>query len=149
MLNITEHHDSDLSREEIVAVVSLVYSFWPSRDKTIDEVVEAFPESGKRYTVSYPQIRLPSLRYLVWDKDQAVAHALTFERPVTTDAGEFSVWSVCFAELSGTGTWSRDCSPSVWSDPSGRVRCFPLSNHHSGVLRKIGCDLGDEQICEL
>jgi predicted N-acetyltransferase YhbS len=94
MLNITGHHDSDLSREETVAVVSLVYSFWPSRDKTINEVVEAFPESVKRYTVSYPQIRLPSLRYLVWDKDQAVAHALTFERPVTTDAGEFSVMAL-------------------------------------------------------
>jgi predicted N-acetyltransferase YhbS len=94
MLSITEHHDSDLSREEIVAVVSLVYRFWPSKDKTIDEVVDDFPEAGKRHTASYPQVRLPSLRYLVWDKDNAVAHARTFERPLTTSAGEISVMAL-------------------------------------------------------
>jgi len=47
-----------------------------------------FPEIGKQYGASYPQIRLPSLRYVVWDEDKAVAHALTFERPVITGAGE-------------------------------------------------------------
>ena len=69
MLNITVHHDTDLSRDEIVAVVSLVYGFWPSKDKTIAELVEAFPEIVKQYRASYPQIRLPSLRYVVWDKE--------------------------------------------------------------------------------
>jgi predicted N-acetyltransferase YhbS len=94
MLNITAHDDTDLAREEIVAVVSLVYGFWPSKDKTIAELVEAFPEIGKQYRASYPQIRLPSLRYVVWDKDKAVAHALTFERPVITSNGEISVMAL-------------------------------------------------------
>jgi predicted N-acetyltransferase YhbS len=94
MLNITVHHDTDLSTEEIVAVVSMVDSFWPSKDKTIPELVEAFPKISKQYRASYPQIRLPSLRYVVWDKDKAVAHALTFERPVITDAGEISVMAL-------------------------------------------------------
>ena len=92
MLDITAHHDTDLSREEIVAVVSLVSSFWPSR--TIPELVEAFPEVSKQYKLSYPQVRLPSLRYVVWDKDKALAHALTFERPVITGAGEISVMAL-------------------------------------------------------
>lgn len=94
MLNITAHHDTDLSRGEIVAVVSLVYGFWPSKDKTIAELVEAFPEIGKQYRASYPQIRLPSLRYVVWDKHKAVAHTLTFERPVITSNGEISVMAL-------------------------------------------------------
>ena len=94
MLNITAHHDTDLSREEIVAVVSLVYSFWPSKDKTIAELVEAFPSISKQYRASYPQIRHPSLRYVVWDKDKAVGHALTFERPVITSAGEIPVMAL-------------------------------------------------------
>jgi GNAT superfamily N-acetyltransferase len=94
MLNITVHHDTDLSRDEIGAIVSLVYGFWPSKDKTIPELVEAFPDIGKKYRVSYPQIRLPSLRYVVWDKDKAVAHALTFERPIITGAGEISVMAL-------------------------------------------------------
>jgi predicted N-acetyltransferase YhbS len=94
MLNITAHHDADLSRQEIVAVVSLVYGFWPSKDKTIPELVEAFPEISKQYRASYSQIRLPSLRYVVWDKDKAVAHALTFERPVMTSKGEISVMAL-------------------------------------------------------
>jgi len=94
MLNIIVHHDTDLSREEIVAVVSLVYGFWPSKDKPIPELVEAFPEISKQYRASYPQIRLPSLRYVVWDKFTAVAHALTFERPVITDAREISVMAL-------------------------------------------------------
>jgi hypothetical protein len=54
MLNIAVHHDTDLSREEIVSVVSLVYGFWPSKDKTIPELVKAFPEIGKQYRASYP-----------------------------------------------------------------------------------------------
>ena len=94
MVNITVHHDTDLSREEIVAVVSLVYGFWPSKEKTIPELVEAFPEISKQYRAAYPQIRLPSLRYVVWDKDKAVAHGLTFERPVITNAGEISVMAL-------------------------------------------------------
>jgi GNAT superfamily N-acetyltransferase len=69
--------------------------------------VEAFPEIGKQYWASYPQIRLPSLRYVVWDKDKAVAHALTFERPVITGAGEISVMAlsgVCvFPSYQGKG----------------------------------------------
>jgi predicted N-acetyltransferase YhbS len=107
MLNITVHRDSDFSKAEIVAVVSLLYRFWPSKEKTIDEMVDDFYETGRRRTGSYPQIRLPSLRYLVWDKDKAVAHALTFERPVTTNAGEVSVMAlsgVCvFPSYQGRG----------------------------------------------
>ena len=94
MLNIAVRHDTGLSREEIVSVVSLVYGFWPNKDKTIPELVEAFPEIGKQYRASYPQIRLPSLRYIIWDKDKAVAHALTFERPIITGAREISVMAL-------------------------------------------------------
>lgn len=94
MLNIAVIQDTDLSREEVVAVVSLVSGFWPSKDKTLPELVEAFPEISKQYRASYSQISRPSLRYVVWDKDKAVAHALTFERPVITDEGEISVMAL-------------------------------------------------------
>jgi hypothetical protein len=62
MLNITVHHDTGLSKEEIVAVVSLIYGFWPSKEKSVPELVETFPEIGRHYRASYPQIRFPSLR---------------------------------------------------------------------------------------
>jgi predicted N-acetyltransferase YhbS len=94
MLEITAHYDTDLSRKEIVEVVSLVYGFWPRKDKTIPELVETFRETSKQYRVSYPQIRLPSLRYVIWDNDKAVAHALTFERPVITAEGQISVMAL-------------------------------------------------------
>jgi GNAT superfamily N-acetyltransferase len=94
MLNITVHRDTDLSREEIVAVVSLIYGFWPSKEKSIPELVETFPEVSRQYRASYPQIRFPSLRYVVWNENKAVAHGLTFERPVITDAGEISVMAL-------------------------------------------------------
>jgi hypothetical protein len=94
MLNITVHHDTDLSREEIVAVLSLICSFWPSKEKSVPELVETFPEIGRQYRASYPQIRIPSLRYVVWNENKAVAHGLTFERPVITNAGEISVMAL-------------------------------------------------------
>ena len=53
MLNITVHHDTDLSREEIVAVVSLIYGFWPSKEKSIPELAETFPEISRQYRASY------------------------------------------------------------------------------------------------
>ncbi|HEY2988470.1 MAG TPA: GNAT family N-acetyltransferase [Candidatus Binatia bacterium] len=100
MLDITVHHAADLSRGEISAVVSLLWNFWPNEDKTIDQVVEAFPEVGKQYRDAYPQVRLPSLHYVVWDGNKAVAYALTFERPVITNGGELSVMA-----LSGVCVW--------------------------------------------
>ena len=93
-LNITVHRDSDLSRVEIVAIVSLVYSFWPSKQKTVYEIADDFPEISRQYRVSYPQLRVPSWRYLAWDEENLVAHALTFERPIITSAGEVSVMAL-------------------------------------------------------
>ena len=153
MLNITVHHDTDLSREKIVAVVSLVYGFWPSKDKTIPELVEAFPEIGKQYRASYPQIRLPSLRYVVWDKDKAVAHALTFERPVITGAGEISVMAlsgVCvFPSYQGKGLGAEIVCRTFGRIHGGEFDVSLFQTNHSSILQKIGCDLGYEQICEL
>jgi hypothetical protein len=141
MLNITAHHETDLSREEIVAVVSLVYGFWPRKDKTIAELVEAFPEIGKQYRASYPQIRLPSLRYVVWDKDKAVAHALTFERPVITSNGEISVMAlsgVCVLPIYQGEGLGAEIVRRTFGRIHGGEFGFPVSNHHSGILRKMG-----------
>ena len=37
---------------------------------------------------------MPSWRYLAWDEENLVAHALTFERPIITSAGEVSVMAL-------------------------------------------------------
>jgi hypothetical protein len=79
---------NDLSTAEIVALVWTLYVVWPSKKKTIPELIETFPEISKQYQASYPQIRLPSLLYIVWDKDKAVAHG-NFRAAITKVAGKF------------------------------------------------------------
>lgn len=86
---MTGHHachnvfDSALSMDEIVAVVSLLNTVWPSEDMTLPELVEAFPEVRRRHRLSGSEGARPSLRHLVWDSGELIAHALTFERRVS------------------------------------------------------------------
>ncbi len=100
MLNVTQRQDTDLSSEEVLAVVSLLNSIWPSEAKTIPEVLDEIVKAANRHAASYPETERPSLRYLVWDEGDLLAHALTFERRVITRMGEIPVMAlagVCVA----------------------------------------------------
>jgi hypothetical protein len=101
MLNISAHHDTDLLRQEIVAVVSLVYGFWPNKDKTIPELVETFFQISRQYKASYPKIRIPSLRYVAWDNDKAVAPCSNFRASRYYSQGEISIMALSGACVMG------------------------------------------------
>src|SRR5687768_1099278 len=91
MLTVMRRENSELSRAEIVAVVSLVNSIWPNKEKALSELIDAFSEAHHRYRASYPQLSRPSVRFLAWEAEQLVGHAFTFERPIISGGVEMSV----------------------------------------------------------
>jgi predicted N-acetyltransferase YhbS len=94
MFNVVLYENSELSRDQIVAIVSLLNSIWPNKEKTVTELVETFLERHHRYLASYPRIVHPSIRYLASSDGQLVGHAFTFERPVISDGVEISVMAL-------------------------------------------------------
>lgn len=94
MSDVTEKLDRDLSRRELVAVVSLLDSVWPNEGKTLAQLVELSRRARRYYRVSFRGSRRPSVRHLVWQGGELVAHALSFERPVTSAAGDLPVMAL-------------------------------------------------------
>ncbi len=94
MLTVTQIQNEALVEKEIVAVLSLLSSIWPSKDKTLPQLVEAFPEVQRHYRVSYPGSTRTSQRHVVWDGGKLIAHALTFERPVISKDREIPVMAL-------------------------------------------------------
>ena len=47
MLTVSQYKDTALSTAEITAVMTLLNQIWPSKDKTLSELVEAFPERAR------------------------------------------------------------------------------------------------------
>jgi len=93
MFILTQSENSHLSREETVAVVSLVNSIWPHTEKTVDEHVRGFTEAYRRYFSSYTLSR-PPIRFMAWKDGPLAGHAFTFERPVNLDGIETPVMAL-------------------------------------------------------
>ncbi len=100
MQSVTRQPDDTLSVDEVVAVVSLLNSVWPSKEKSLAELVEGFPEAQRSRRVSYLGSTRASLRHLVWDGPELIAHALTFERAIIAEEAPMLVMAlsgVCVA----------------------------------------------------
>ena len=101
MLTIHAHRDTELSREQVRAVVSLLKSIWPGEDKTLDEMIDAFFKATQRRQKEHRSDQgAGPLRFVIWQDNQAIAHANTFERTIVTAMGSMSVMAlsgVCVA----------------------------------------------------
>src|SRR5262245_6941807 len=100
MLSLSDKETSKLSRDEIVAVISLVNSIWPNKEKTVDQMVEDYHDSYRRYWAQYPGTARLSVRHLAWEDGRLVGHASSFERCVISEGLETPVMAlsgVCVA----------------------------------------------------
>lgn len=78
MAEVQIYNESELTDEQIAAVVTLTNSVWPKEELTLEQRIEqttALIRSPER-----PGIH--PLRFVVWDNESAIAHALVFERVV-------------------------------------------------------------------
>lgn len=94
MPDVTLREDRDLSSDELIAMVSLLNSVWPSQDKSLEELVGLLPRLRRHLRISYWGSQRPSMRHLIWEGDELIAHALTFERTVRHDGGELPVMAL-------------------------------------------------------
>ena len=89
---LSQHTEKELTESQVWSIVSLIQSVWPNVDKTIVELVA---ECMDRAADSN------SKRFVLWKDDQAIAHALTFEREIFTTEGslkQMALAAVCVAE---------------------------------------------------
>ena len=99
MFAIHAYRDADLSREQIRAVVSLLNSIWSNKDKTLDELTDAFIDAAQAKEQPGDKKAVPR-RFIIWEENQAIAHANTFERTLLTADGPIPVMAlsgVCVA----------------------------------------------------
>ena len=94
---LSQHTEKELTESQVWSIVSLIQSVWPNVDKTI---VETVAECMDRASVDRAADS-NSKRFVLWEDDQAVAHALTFEREIFTTGGslkQMGLAAVCVAE---------------------------------------------------
>lgn len=94
MTSVTLKDDRALSKRELVAMVTLLNGVWPSPDRSLDELVRLFPRLRRHLRISFRGCKRASMRHLVWEGDEIVAHALTFERRVRCDEREMPVMAL-------------------------------------------------------
>jgi len=89
---LSEHADETLTERQVRSIVGLIQSVWPSKDKTIPETVAEWlnrsPVAGR-------------MRFVLWENDEAIAHAHTFGREIFTTKGslkQMALSAVCVAE---------------------------------------------------
>jgi GNAT superfamily N-acetyltransferase len=94
MPEVTLREDDALSDDELVPMVTLLDRIWPSEDRPLEKLIELFPQLRTRLRISYRGCTRASMRHLIWEGDEVVAHALTFERPIRSDEGELPVMAL-------------------------------------------------------
>lgn len=78
MTIVETHVESDLTDEQIKAIVTLTNSVWPKEEFTLEQRIETMLEK-----VASPERRATSPRRLVvWENEKAIAHALVFHREI-------------------------------------------------------------------
>jgi predicted N-acetyltransferase YhbS len=136
MKKVSEYKEFELSRDQFFQIIALSNGIWPHPNKTGNDLVtEAFDFAQKNPD---PWIR----RFVIWEKDQAVAHARVFPRKIITAKGELRIMalaSVCVLEEKRGEGYGRLIVERVFRllDESE----FPLTLFQTGVpgfYRKLG-----------
>lgn len=90
-LPVRPHRLTEIREDEALAIGRMLAMVWPKPDRGAVERTEQV----KRYGVDYSgPVHQAPVSFVVWEGEEAVAHALTFERVVTTAAGELSVMAL-------------------------------------------------------
>jgi predicted N-acetyltransferase YhbS len=87
MVEMRIHRDADLSTPEIDSIVRLVDSVWPARDVTLAERLRQFTSRVEKNR----RTGFDVMRFVVWDGNQAIAHARTFERVIHGPSGSLTI----------------------------------------------------------
>ncbi|QDT69720.1 Acetyltransferase (GNAT) family protein [Planctomycetes bacterium MalM25] len=90
-LPVRPHRLTEIREDEALAIGRMLAMVWPKPDRGAVERAEQI----KRYGVEYSgPIDLAPISYVVWEGEEAAAHALTFERTVATPTGEIPVMAL-------------------------------------------------------
>ncbi len=76
------------------AIVSLTYRIWPSATRTLEDVVANYRRIQERVGIINPLSHQPPLRHILWEGDEVLAHASTFERVIATPNGPLPVMAL-------------------------------------------------------
>ena len=127
MHEVSKHVDWELTEDQALAIVTLVNGIWPSEDKTIQEMVLDLLTRS-------PKIDCDSVRYVIWDGDQAVVHARTFARRILTPEGaieEMALAGVCVHPNCRGGGLGAMIARSAFERVDNQL--FPISLFQTGV----------------
>lgn len=94
MIPVAEYTENQLPSTQLRQFITLVNSVWPNPNKTIMELVEE--EISFALELNYESIK----RFVVWEENDAIAHAKIFPRTIFSDKMKIKVLalaSVCTA----------------------------------------------------
>lgn len=74
---ITTHQDHELAREQVAEILKLMNGIWDPPDISLEEQIENF-FAHQKTTPDWYLAR----RYIAWDGEKPLAHALTFSRKI-------------------------------------------------------------------
>jgi predicted GNAT family N-acyltransferase len=144
-MNLVEHTEKELTVRQFRSIVGLLQSVWPSKDKTADEIAAEYMDRDRVDEAEDSN----SKRFVLWEDDQAVAHALTFEREICTTGGsvkQMALAAVCVAE----NRRGEQLGAQVTRKALGRVDegVWPLSLFQTpvpGFYEKLGARIVDNE----
>lgn len=92
------YKEPDLADVQLEAIVRLTNSVWPKEDLTLEQRIEQL----KTLVRSPERADINPVRFVVWDGDSAIGHALVFDRAVhVLDANDASVRTINVVALAG------------------------------------------------
>ena len=98
--------DLDLAENQIRSIISLVNSTWPSKDRTVEDLVEDHV-NRIRHISDHERKSSRFQRFVLWDDDVAIANAVTFSRtvnPVSVPLEVMALAGVCVRpDMRGNG----------------------------------------------
>lgn len=129
MLDIVAYRHSELSESEATAMLSLLNNVWPSKEKSLPELVEEWL-TGRSEVASRDNLQ----HIVIWEEGRVIAYANTFARQIHTSAGVLTVMGlsgVCVASsCRGKGLGKAIVRRAFEQVDRG---LFPVSLYQTGV----------------
>ena len=142
---LSEHTEKELTESQVWSIVTLDQSVWPSKDKTVDEIAAECMELARVDSAADSN----SKRFVLWEDDQAVAHALTFEREIFTTGGslkQMALAAVCVAESRrGEGLGARVTRKAFEQVDNGVWPVSVFQTPVPGFYEKLGGRIVDNE----
>ena len=94
---LSEHADETLTERQVRSIATLIHSVFPGAGRTIDDMIAEWLEGARVNGAANSD----SMRFVLWENDQAIAHAHTFGREIFTTEGslkQMALSAVCVVE---------------------------------------------------